>query len=108
MQNLENKIQVITPIFIKGLILVGITVCLLSITLAIYSFLKKKQTLKEIGSYMLYTFGGGTIVSLFGLLVNFTANFNIDFISYRYTIPLAYIISLITFLSLIHIANNKQ
>jgi len=81
----------------KGIILIGIIACLVSITVATYSCLFKKQSKKEVLSYLKATLGIGVLVALSGVLVNSLANFDIDFSSYKRSIPIGYIISLFVF-----------
>lgn len=100
MRNIENLANTIIPHMVKGIILIGAVMCLTSVTIAGYSYLRKKQTLKEIKTYLSYTFGTGILCSLSGLLVNFIVNFDISFSSYKYSIPAGYILSLVVFISL--------
>lgn len=81
----------------KGIILIGIIACLVSITVATYSCLFKKQSKKEVLSYLKATLGIGVLVALSGVLVNSLANFDIDFSSYKHSIPIGNIISLFVF-----------
>lgn len=106
MSNIETLSNTMIPHMVKSVILVGIIVCLISVTIAVYSYLRKKQSLKEIKTYLSYTFGIGIMVSISGLLVNFIANFDISFSSYKHSIPVGYIVSLVVFLLLAKI-NNK-
>lgn len=108
MSNLENAVNGMIPIITKGVILIGITLCLLSVTIALYRFIKRKQSLKEIGVYLIYTSGIGILVSISGILINFIANFDIDFSTYKYSIPLGYVISLVVFLLFMNITNTKK
>lgn len=108
MSNLENAINGTIPIITKGVILIGITLCLLSVTIALCRFIKQKQSLKEIGVYLIHTSGIGILVSISGILINFIANFDIEFSTYKYSIPLGYVITLVVFLLLTNIINTEK
>lgn len=108
MSNLENTANMMLPIITKGAILIGVILCLLSITIAIYSYLRKKQSLKEIKTYLRYTLGTGALVSVSGLLVNFIARFDIDFASYTHIIPVGYVISLAVYFLFINICDKRN
>lgn len=106
--NMETLANTMIPHMVKGIVLIGIIVCLTSITIAVYYYLKKKLTLKEIKTYLSYTFGIGMMVSLSGVLVNFIVNFDINFSSYKYSIPVGYIVSLVVYLLLAKIINQTK
>lgn len=108
MSNIETVANTMIPNMVKGIILIGILVSLISITIAIYSYLRKKQSSKEIKKYLVYTFGIGALCSLSGLLINFIASYDIDFNSYKYSIPLGYILSLVTFFLLAKVDSKKN
>lgn len=108
MSNLENTANVMLSVITKGAILIGLIVCLSSITIAVYSYLRKKQSLKEIKTYLLYTLGSGVLVSVLGLLVNFIACFDINFSSYKYSVPVGYVISLVVFFSFVNTYNKSK
>ena len=108
MSNIEIVANTMIPNMVKGIILIGIIVCLISITVAVYSYLSKKQSLKVIISYLSSTFGISVLVILSGLLVNFLANFDINFSSYKQTIPVGYIISLVGFFLLAKVFNKTN
>lgn len=95
--NLENTVNVMLPVFTKMVILIGLILCLSSITIAVYRYLRKKQSLKEIKTYLLYAFGGGVLVIVSGLLVNLIMCFDINFSSYKHSILVGYVISLIVY-----------
>ena len=67
---------------------------------------KKKQSLKEIMAYLSHTFGIGIILSLSGFIINYIANYDISFISYKHSIPIGYIVSLVILLLLTKIINK--
>lgn len=93
----ENVANNMLPTMIKLLIAIGITVCLLSIVVAVCTYIKKKCDTKMILRYFVITFISGAMVSISGVLVNFIANFNIEFSTYKAEIPLYLIVSLIVF-----------
>lgn len=107
MSAFENVANNVLPIMIKFLIAIGITVCLLSIVVAVYAYIKKKCDTKTILRYFILTFISGAMVSISGVLVNFMANFNIEFTTYKVEIPLYLIVSLII-LSLIMKNKNSK
>ena len=41
MSNLENVVKGMIPIITKGVILIGIALCLLSVTIALHRFIKR-------------------------------------------------------------------
>ena len=94
------------PLVVKGVIWIGIIVCLISVTIAVFSCLGKKQSLKEIKTYLGYTFGIGILVSLSGLLVHFIVNFDINFDSFKRSIPVGYIVTLVIFCLLLTFFNR--
>lgn len=102
---IENVADQVFPLMTKGIILIGIIMVLLGITIVLYSLITKKMTRKNIGQYLLYTAGGGVLACMSGLTVYFLFNYEFDFTSYRYSIPVGYILSLSIFLLLIN-ANN--
>ena len=93
--NLENTVNVMLPVITKMVILIGLILCLSSITIAVYRYLRKKQSLKEIKTYLLYAFGGGVLVIVPDLLVNLIMCFDINFSSYKHSVPVGYVISLV-------------
>lgn len=108
MNNLEYQVNVLLPSITKGTILIGLILCLSSITIAVYKYLRKKQSLKEIKTYLFYTLGSGALVSISGLLVNFIACFDIDFSSYKHSVPVGYVISLVVFFSFMNTCNKSK
>lgn len=107
MSNIETLANTMIPHMVKGAILVGIIVCLTSVTIAVYSYLRKNKSLKKIKTYLSY-FCIGIMVSLSGLLVNFIANYDISFSSYKYSIPVGYIALLIVYLLLAKTINRTN
>jgi len=97
MSNLEKIVNEFIPAVTKLSILTGIVLCLESITIAVYNLLKKKQTIKEVGIYLAGTLIPGVMLCISALLVNSIAQFDIDYSSYKYTVPLGYGVSLIVF-----------
>ena len=97
MSNLENTVNVMFPVITKMVIFIGLILCLLSITIAVYRYLRKKQSLKEIKTYLLYAFGGGVLVIVSGLLMNFIMCFDINFSSYKHSVLIVYVISLVVY-----------
>lgn len=99
--NLENTVNVMLPVFTKMVILIGLILCLSSITIAVYRYLRKKQSLKEIKTYLLYAFGCGVLVIVSGLLVNLIMCFDINFSSCKHSILhsilVGYVISLVVY-----------
>lgn len=108
MSNIETLTNTMIPHMIKYAILVGIIVCLISVTIAAYSYLRKKQSLKEIMTYLSYAFGIGVMIILSGFIVNFIANYDISFSSFKHYIPVGYIVSLVIFLLLAKITNKTN
>lgn len=54
--DMERVANNMSPIIVKFLIESGVTVCLLSIIIAIYAYVKKKSNLKTIRMYFIITF----------------------------------------------------
>lgn len=102
----ENITNNMLPTMIKLLIAIGITVCLLSIVVVVYAYIKKKCDTKIILRYFIPTFISGAMVSIGGVLVNFIANFNIEFSTYKVEIPLYLIVSLTAFSLIMKTKNN--
>lgn len=102
LENFDDVLKAVNFIT-KYAILAGIILCLLSITFAIYNLLKLKKgkNLQEI-KYAINIFVAGVIVSFSGILTNFIANYDTNFTSYKYEIPIWYVISLIAFLLFIN------
>lgn len=105
--NIETLANTMMPNMVKGVILIGIIVCLISVTITVYSYLRKNKSLKVIKTYLSY-FCIGIMVSLSGLLVNFIANYDISFSSYKYSIPVGYIILLVVYLLLAKTINRTN
>lgn len=106
--NIENMANIIVPTITKLLIAIGITVCLLSIVVGVYAYIKKKCDTKMILRYFVLTFISGAMVSMGGVLVNFIANFNIELSTYKTEIPLYLIVSLIVFSLIMKNKNSKS
>lgn len=106
--NIENMANNIAPTITKLLIAIGITVCLLSIMVAIYAYIKKKCDTRMILGYFIRTFTSGAMVSIGGVLVNIMANFDIEFTTYKVEIPLYFIVSLIIFYLIMKYKNSKS
>lgn len=104
----ENVANNMLPTMIKLLIAIGITVCLLSAVIAIYAYVKKKCNTKIILRYFIITFISGAMVSMGGVFVNFIANFNIEFSTYKAEIPLYLIVSLIVFSLIMKTKNSTK
>ena len=102
----ENVANNMLPTMIKLLIAIGITICLLSIVVGVYAYIKKKCDTKIILRYFVPTFISGAMVSIGGVLVNFIANLNIEFSTYKIEIPLYLIVSLIVFSLIIKTKNS--
>ena len=100
MSNIETLTNTMIPYMIKYVILVGIIVCLISVTIAFnaYSYLRKKQSLKDLMTHLSYTLGIGVMISLSGFIVNYIANYDISFSSFKHEIPVGYIVSLVILL----------
>ena len=107
MSAFENVANNMLPIMIKFLIAIGITVCLLSIVVAVYAYIKKKCDTKTILKYFMLTFISGAMVSISGVLVNFMANFIIEFTTHKVEIPLYLIVS-VSLIILSLIMKNKN
>lgn len=108
MENLENIMNQLLPKFIYIVILSGILIILLSISIAIYSLVKRKQTVKDIKWYLFCTLHLGILIIFSGVLVSFMVNFEIDYSGYKQSIPFGYIASMITFLLLSNIVNKRK
>ena len=93
---------------VKYVAFVGIIVCLVSITVATYSFLKRKKTFKEILTYLRYTFVPGLILNLSLALASFVFRFEIDFSSFKQDIFPAYMVSLFTIVVFRIISNYSE
>lgn len=97
--NMENLANAMIPSMVKFIILMGIILCLMSVTIAVYHFFTKNKSLKEIITYFCHTFGLGILLGLSGVLVNFVANFDISFSSFKYSVPVGYILLLVAFIA---------
>lgn len=106
MGDIETLASVMIPLVVKGAIEFGIILCLISATIAVYSYLGKKQSLKEIKTYLGYTFGIGILVSLSGLLVSFIANLDVNFDGFKRSIPVGYIVALVIYCLLLTLFNR--
>lgn len=107
MSNIENIADNILPIMTKFFIESGVTVCLLSIIVSIYAYIKKKSDKRTIITYFIGTFLSGILVSVSGVIINFLVNFDIEFSTYKVEIPLCLIVSLIVFSLIMNIKNGK-
>lgn len=107
MSNLENTVNNLLPSITKVAISFGLILCLLGITIAVYMYYRKKYSLKKIKVYLFCTSGSGALVSIIGLLINSIARFDIDFSSYKYSIPVEYAIALVAFFLLMNIFKKK-
>lgn len=92
----------------KFLVFVGIIICLVSITVATYSFLKREMTFKETLTYLRFTFVPGLILNLSLVLANFVFRFEIDFSSFKQDIFPAYMVSLFTIVVFRIISNYSE
>ncbi len=97
MSNMEYMANNVLPIIVKFLIASGVTVCLLSIIVAFYAWIKKKSNPKVIKTYFIPTFFSGMLISIGGIMGNFMANLDIDFSTYKTEIPSYLVVSLIAF-----------
>lgn len=105
MNNFENIVNNLLPIITKGFISIGLVLCLSGVTIAVYKYLLKKQSLKEIKTFLLYMLMGGASVSILGLLVDFIAHFDIHSSGHKHSTPVGYVIFAVIFLYII-IRNN--
>ena len=106
MSNIENFANTMIPSMVKFIILMGVILCLTSITIAVYHYFTKNRSLKEIKTYFSHTFGLGIMLSLSGVLVNFIANFDISLSSYKCSVPVGYIVSLVMYLLFVNKKKN--
>ena len=106
--NIENAINQVIPFVIKGVIFIGIIVILQGITIAIYSFAKKKRNNMEIGKYLGYAVGLGVLTSFSGLILSYILHFEPDFSSYKHSVPITYIVSVLTFYLFVTISKGDK
>jgi len=108
MSNLENITSTLIPNITERMILIGAILCLLSITVVCFRLLTKKMTLREAGRYLLYTLGIGILIIASCIGINFIFHFDIDFNSYKYSVPVGYIASLLIFTLLANILGKSN
>ena len=96
MNNLTDTINKVIPVMAQGSILIGVLVCLLSLTIGFYYFLKKQFT-EKVKTYIGWSLASGTIMIITGLITAFIMNFDINASSYKQNVPCGYCIGLIVF-----------
>ena len=98
MSNMENVLNnIMMPIMINLFVLVGVIVSLVGITVTLYGLFKKKWTGLRALKYFLSTTVLGVLVSAIGVLIVNIGDFELYTNSYRYEIPIGYILSLCIF-----------
>ena len=108
MSNIENMANEIIPIMTKCIITTGIIMSLLGITVALYMLIKRKSKLSETKFYLINVCGGGVLISISGILVNFIFHFDIDYGSYKISIPLGYFVSIVIFVLLKNVISKTN
>ena len=110
MNIMEELLNEMIPIYTKFTILVAIVICLVSFTIAIYSLIKRKHSLKEIGKCLKKRLGVGVLVGISGALINYITYHEIihDFSSYKRDIPVGYIISLLMYIIFMNVRNKDK
>ena len=96
---LENVMNQLFPVMTGFVTLIGILIVLGGGSIAIWKCIKEKRSLKEVQPFLFSTFCTGTLLVLSGVILNFIAGYEIDYSSYKRSIPLGYIITLIVFVA---------
>ena len=101
----NNIFNEIIPFMIKFAVYLGILLILIGITIMIYTFVSSLNRESEI---YLHIIKSGVSTLLVGVIFNFLVSYEIEYDSFKFSVPCGYFIFLIIFLFVIGAKKSKK